>query len=138
MYAVGEALGLRRYVDEVVRTVPPDVVSPESRSADRRIGFPECNHHTNETQHVAINLCLCPVEPTGFVILVVGVTVSLLGVEKLIAHAGHRRASGQHTWKALAELNDARRIPWLGDQSNFRQVVLRTDLTNDRCCCRFP
>src|SRR5262249_25102075 len=66
----------------------------------------------HEPEQTGLPLHRIPVEPTGFVILAIGVVVSMLGAPYLIAHQqhGHPKRKDRHCQKilglALAELFD--------------------------------
>src|ERR1039458_7957980 len=60
------------------------------------MGLPECNHAFDEAEYVLIRLKLTPIQPAGFVVLVIGVVVSELCIQELVAGAEHRDAVREH------------------------------------------
>ena len=60
------------------------------------MGFSERNHTFEETKDVLIRLELVPVQPTDFVVLVVGIVVAKLRVEEFIAGSEHGDTIRQH------------------------------------------
>src|SRR5574338_879810 len=59
------------------------------------MGFAESNHESNKSEDVLMRLEPAPIQPRGVVILVVGIIIPALSLEKLIAGAEHRSSIGQ-------------------------------------------
>src|SRR5262249_43069517 len=76
--------------------VPIDIFPPKSAAAQRGVLLSEGNQALKKAKHILIGLELAPVQPAGGVVLVVGIVVAELGVEKLIAGAKHRCAIRYH------------------------------------------
>src|SRR5260370_7602126 len=53
------------------------------------MSFPERNHALEETKYVRVRAHLAPVQPSGFVILVVGIVVAKLRVQEFISGSEH-------------------------------------------------
>src|SRR5260370_33500906 len=53
------------------------------------MSFPERNHALEETKYVRVRAHLAPVQPSGFVILVVGLVVAKLRVQEFISGSEH-------------------------------------------------
>src|SRR5215470_9717709 len=90
-----QAPRIRRQIDRGSRTVPGDIIAPESASAQRRMRLAERNHLFEETKNVLIRLELAPVEPIDFVVLVVRIIVAELCIQELIPGPEHRNAVRQ-------------------------------------------
>src|SRR5215470_7862258 len=90
MQAKRQAPRIWRQIDREPRTVPGDIVAPESAPAQGRMRLPERNHLFEETKNVLIRLELAPVEPTNLVVLVVWIIVAELRIQELISGPEHR------------------------------------------------
>src|SRR5260370_34959615 len=53
------------------------------------MGFPERNHVLEETNNVRVRTQLAPVQPSGFVILVIGIVVAKLRIQEFVAGSEH-------------------------------------------------
>src|ERR1700745_3687488 len=58
--------------------------------------LPERNHAFKEPEYVLIRLELAPIEPANFVVLVVGIVVSELGIQEFVSSPEHRDAVREH------------------------------------------
>src|SRR5207244_12925098 len=59
------------------------------------MSFPERNHVLEETKNVRVRTQLAPVQPSGFVILVIGIVVAKLRIQEFI--------SGSEHWSSVRE-----------------------------------
>src|SRR5712671_275666 len=59
------------------------------------MSFTERNHVLEETKHVRVRTQLAPVQPSGFVILVIGIVVARLRIQEFI--------SGSEHWSSIRE-----------------------------------
>src|SRR5215469_6769445 len=92
MQAERQAPGFWRQIDGTTRAVPADILAPESTAAQRGVRLPERNHFFEETEDVLIRLEATPVQPAGFIVLVVWIVVTELRVQELVAGPEHRDA----------------------------------------------
>src|SRR2546430_16213185 len=53
------------------------------------MSFPERNHVLEETKNVRVRTQLAPVQPSGFVILVIGIVVAKLRIQEFISGPEH-------------------------------------------------
>src|ERR1700692_3856207 len=60
------------------------------------MGLPKRNHFFKEAEYVPIRLEPTPIQPADFVVLVIGIIVSELCVQKLVARSEHRGAVREH------------------------------------------
>ena len=67
---------------------------PKMLVAEQIMHMGELNHLLHEAQHLRLLVYQRPIKPTQFVVLAIGVVVSLLGAAHLIPHRQHRRALG--------------------------------------------
>src|SRR5215471_20167133 len=77
-----------------------EMSSRQNLLRQRGVAFSECNHLFEETENVLIRLQLSPIEPTDFVVLVIGIVVAKLGVQELITSPEHRDAVRQQNQTA--------------------------------------
>src|ERR1700722_3807376 len=90
MKAECQAAGIVGQIDSGADPIPENVLSPEPAPADGRMAFAERNHTLEEAENVRIRLKLLPVQPADFVVLVVGIVITGLGVQELVSGAKHR------------------------------------------------
>src|SRR5689334_7052999 len=83
-------------------SVPRNVLTSEPTATQRRVGLPKGDHGFEEPEDILICLELSPIQPTDFVVLVVGIIVSELCIQELVTGAEHRDAVGQE--KQTAEV----------------------------------
>src|SRR6266478_932443 len=57
--------------------------------------FPEGNHPLEEPENVLVGSELTPIQPSNFVILVIGIVVAKLGIQELVPSPKHRRTVRQ-------------------------------------------
>jgi len=55
----------------------------------------ESDHLFPESQQSGIFLLILPVQPGNFIILTVGIVISLLGITEFVSHEDQRRGLGQ-------------------------------------------
>src|SRR5215469_3744084 len=91
-----QAPGIWRQVDCRPNSIPGNVLAPEPAAAQRRMRLAERDHALEKAEYVLIFLELTPIEPAGFVVLVVWIVVSELRVQELIPRAEHRNAVREH------------------------------------------
>src|ERR1700704_401672 len=53
------------------------------------MSFPECNHAFEEMKDVRVRAQLAPVQPSGFIILVIGIVVAKLRIQEFISCSEH-------------------------------------------------
>src|SRR5260370_17603672 len=53
------------------------------------MSFPECNHALEETKNVRVRADLAPVQPSRFIILVIGIVVAKLRIQELVPGSEH-------------------------------------------------
>src|SRR6267143_3498731 len=53
------------------------------------MSFPKRNHALEETKHVRVRARLAPVQPSRFVILVIGIVVAKLRIQEFISSSEH-------------------------------------------------
>src|ERR1700739_1435852 len=58
--------------------------------------FTKRNHVLEETKNVSIRLQLAPVQPSGFVVLVIRIVIAKLRVQEFVAGPEHRDSVRQH------------------------------------------
>src|SRR4029077_8645266 len=75
--------------------VPGNVLPPEPAPAQRGMISSERNHLLEELEDVLVGLELTPIQPSNFIILVIGIVVAELSIQELVAGAKHRRTVGQ-------------------------------------------
>src|SRR5215469_13288483 len=60
------------------------------------MAFAESDHVSEKTENILIGSQLAPVEPSGFVVLVVRIVIAELCVQKLVAGTEHCDPVGEH------------------------------------------
>src|SRR6202790_1616241 len=53
------------------------------------MSFPECNHVLEETKNVRVRAHLAPVQPSRFIILVIGIVIADLRIQEFISGSEH-------------------------------------------------
>lgn len=76
-------------------SIPFYVLAPEARATDRWMRFAERDHLAEEPEDVFVLFQPTPVQPRRFVVLVVWIVVTVLGLQEFVAHAKHRRTVRQ-------------------------------------------
>ena len=95
MQAECQAVRVLGQIDRGADAVPGNILPPESAPAQRGMIFPERNHLLEEPENVLVGSELTPIQPSNFVILVIGIVVAKLGIQELVPGAKHRRTVGQ-------------------------------------------
>ena len=93
--AISDAVRVEGQVDARPDPVPADVVAPELRAADGRVGLAKCDHPLRESKMVGMHVLARPVQPGRLVVLVVRVVIPPLGPQELVAGPEHRDPVGQ-------------------------------------------
>src|SRR5262249_23116777 len=88
--------GVIREVGCRPRSVPGDIFPPEPAATERRMAFTKRNHALEETEDVLICPKLAPVQPSGWVVLVVRIIVAELCVQEFIPGPEHGSPVRQH------------------------------------------
>src|SRR5208337_3943814 len=70
-------------------SVPVDILPPEPAAAQGRMSFPKRNHAFEKTEDVLIPPELAPVQPSSFVVLVIGIVITVLRVQEFIPGPEH-------------------------------------------------
>ena len=91
MQAECQAVRVAGQIDRGADAVPGNILPPEPAPAQRGMIFSERNHLLEELENVLIGLELTPIQPSNFVVLVVGIVVAELSIQELVAGAKHRR-----------------------------------------------
>ena len=86
-----QAVRVARQIDRGANSIPGNILPPEPAAVQRRMILSERNHVLEETKNVLIRLELTPVQPSNFVILVIGIVVAKLRVQELVPGPKHRR-----------------------------------------------
>ena len=55
--------------------IPMDVFAPEAAATERRVGLTKNDHTLEKTDHVLIALDEIPIQPSGLIVLIVGIVV---------------------------------------------------------------
>src|SRR5262249_51862472 len=76
-------------------SAPPNVLAPESAPADSRVSFAESDHQPEEAKYLRMLAKAFPIQPRGFVILIVRIIVPSLRMQKFVARREHRNAVGK-------------------------------------------
>src|SRR5262249_59750435 len=83
------AVGVVGQVGACTRAVPGNILAPEAAAGQARVRLAKRNHVLEETKNVAVRLQLAPVKPSSDVVLVIGIIVAILRVQKFVAGAKH-------------------------------------------------
>ena len=90
MQAERQAVRIGGQIDFGADSVPGDIFPPEPASAQRRMIFAEPDHVLEELENVLIRSELTPIQPSSFVILVIGIVVAKLRIQELVPGPKHR------------------------------------------------
>src|SRR5215471_397004 len=85
-----------RKVRFLAGSIPGDIFPPEAAAAQRRMPFSKTDHLLEKTENVSICLELTPVQPSGFVVLVVGIVIAELRIQEFVASPEHRDPVREH------------------------------------------
>src|ERR1700733_5193374 len=78
-------------IDRGADTVPGNILPPEPAPAQRGMISSKRNHLLEELENVLIGSESTPIQPSNFVVLVVGIVVAKLRVQELVPGSKHRR-----------------------------------------------
>ncbi len=95
MKTVGQRAGSPRQVRAAYSPEPLDIITPEERSAKRRMIPAKRDHRLEEAENVTVCFEPAPVEPGLRAIDVVWVRIAFLRLKKFVSRPEHRRAVRQ-------------------------------------------
>src|SRR5271165_3369387 len=85
-----EAAGVVGQIDRRARSIPEHILPPKPAAAQAGMSFAERDHVLEETKDVLICPESAPVQPSSFVVLVIGIVVAELRVQELVPGPEHR------------------------------------------------
>src|ERR1700730_10889765 len=109
---------------------PADLLTPEPAPTDGRMRFSERDHELEKPENIGVLLQSLPVQPSRFVILIVRVVVTSLGMQKFVSGRKHRNSVRKHQEaKAIFGLSfpqgdDLRRGPVISFPSIIKTIIV--------------